>query len=319
MAEQRALGKSGLTTPPLMLGGNVFGWTIDQERSFAVLDAFVGGGGRIIDTADVYWQWKPGNSGGESEAIIGAWLTRRGRRDDVLIATKVGLLEGPGGTKLQPGRIAEAVEASLKRLQTDYIDLYFAHEDDADTSQEEVAHAFATLVKAGKVRAIGASNFTPARLTSALEIADRLGTPRYTVVEPLYNLMERGVYDGPLQDLCVREGIGVTPFFGLAQGFLTGKYRSAKDLEGSERAASVSKYLDARGDAVLGALDAVAGETGAVPAQVALAWMAVQPGVTAPIASATSVAQVEQLLGAMELALSADQLDRLDRASRGAA
>lgn len=315
MTNERALGDSGLTTPPLILGGNVFGWTADRETSFAILDAFVAGGGRMIDTADVYSAWVPGNQGGESETIIGEWLAARGRRDDVLVATKVGMDLG-GTTGLAPGRIATAVEASLKRLQTDVIDLYFAHRDDTETPLEDTLEAFDRLVKAGKVRAIGASNYNAERLEQALEISTTNGLARYTVLQPLYNLVERDKFEGALQDLCLARHIGVVPYYALASGFLTGKYRSTADVAGKARGSVVEKYLNERGLRVLAALDEVAREAGAAPAQVALAWLAAQPAVTAPIASATSVAQVEDLLGAMRLELTLDQIARLDAAGK---
>ena len=311
---ERKLGNSGLTTPALILGGNVFGWTADQPTSFAVLDAFVGGGGRMIDTADMYSTWVPGHQGGESESAIGAWLAARGRRDDVLIATKVGM--ELGGTKgLAPKRIAAAVEGSLKRLRTDYIDLYFAHLDDRDTPLEAALEAFDRLVRAGKVRAIGASNYDAARLAQALDISAARKLAAYCTLQPQYNLMDRS-FEGALQKICLERNIAVVPYFALAAGFLTGKYRSEADLAGKARAGMVKQHLTPRGWKVLAALDEVAAEVRARPAQVALAWLAAQPAVAAPIASATSVAQVEELLGAMRLELAAEQLAALDRASR---
>ncbi|HEY8554071.1 MAG TPA: aldo/keto reductase [Burkholderiales bacterium] len=312
---ERELGRSGLKTPPLVLGGNVFGWTADQPASFAILDAFVAGGGRMIDTADAYSTWVPGHSGGESESIIGAWLAARGRRDDVLIATKVGMEMG-GSKGLAPDRIAAAAEASLRRLRTDYIDLYFAHIDDRDTPLEETLAAFDRLVRDGKVRAIGASNYEAPRLAQALDISARSRLAAYTVLQPAYNLMERTGFEGRLQALCRERGLGVVPYFGLASGFLTGKYRGEADLAGRPRAGMVKKYLTPRGFKVLEALEIVARAQRATMTQVALAWVAAQPGVTAPIASATSVAQVEELLGAMRIALNAEQLALLDAASR---
>ena len=315
MTTQRTLGESGLTTPPLILGGNVFGWTIDRTESLAVLDAFIAGGGRMVDTADVYSVWKPGNAGGESEAIIGDWLAGRGRRDDVLIATKVGMKpDGPGA--LSAERIAAGVEASLKRLRTDYIDLYFAHRDDAETPLEVTLAAFDRLVTAGKVRAIGASNYDAERLSRALQISRHQGLAHYSVLQPQYNLLVREQFEGPLQDLCVAEGIAVVPYYGLASGFLTGKYRQPADAAGKARGKAAEKYMTDEGWRVLAALDQVAAEAGAKPAQVALAWLAAQPAVAAPIASATSVAQVEELLGSLWLDLSPEQLARLDAASR---
>lgn len=312
----RNLGKSGLKTSKLVLGGNVFGWNVDQETSFAILDRFVEGGGTMIDTADSYSAWVPGHSGGESEAVIGNWLASRGRRDDVLIATKVGMLPGEGGEGLKPARIAAAVEASLKRLKTDYIDLYYAHQDDAETPVEAVMEAFGALVKAGKVRALGASNFTAERLGEALAISAHESLPGYTVLQPEYNLMTRDSFEGALQDLCVQHDIGVLPYYGLASGFLTGKYRSEADLKRDIRSGSVAGFLNDRGYAVLAAMDEVAAETGATLAQIALAWAAEQPGVVAPIASATSVKQVDELMGVLKTDLSAEQCARLDAASR---
>jgi len=314
MTEQRALGSSGLTTPPLILGGNVFGWTADQATSFAILDAFVAGGGRMIDTADVYSVWAPGNVGGESETIIGCWLAHRGRRDDVLIATKVGMKpDGPGA--LTADRIAACVEASLQRLQTDYIDLYFAHRDDAETPLDVTLGAFDRLVRAGKVRAIGASNYDAARLALALESSEKHGLAQYTVLQPHFNLLARDLFEGPLQELCLANNIGVVPYYGLASGFLTGKYRQPSDLQDKARKYAAEKYMHDFGLGVLHALDRVAAETGATLAQIALAWLAEQPAITAPIASATSVTQVEELLGAMRLRLTDAQRSILNKAS----
>jgi aryl-alcohol dehydrogenase-like predicted oxidoreductase len=314
MTIQRKLGDSGLSTPPLILGGNVFGWTIDRAASFAVLDAFVAGGGRMVDTADVYSVWAPGNVGGESETIIGEWLTNRGRRDDILIATKVGMK--PDGPKaLSAERIATCVEASLKRLRTDYIDLYFAHRDDAETPLEVTLTGFDRLIRAGKVRAIGASNYEATRLKQTLEISKERGLARYTVLQPHYNLLAREKFEGPLQDLCVAQGVAVVPYYGLASGFLTGKYRTPADLAGKTRATAAGKYLNDFGLGVLSALDKVATEAHSTSSAVALAWLAAQPSVAAPIASATSVAQVKELLAAMRLNLTAEQLSALDAAS----
>jgi aryl-alcohol dehydrogenase-like predicted oxidoreductase len=311
MVAMRQLGKSGLMTPPLVLGGNVFGWTADRDRSFEILDRFVARGGTMIDTADVYSSWVPGNQGGESETIIGEWLKRRGRRDDVLIATKVGYDEG-----LAADRIAEAVDRSLARLGTEYIDLYYSHKDDPAVPLEETLGAFDRLVKAGKVRAIGASQIDADRLGEALDVSAREGLAAYSVLQTWYNLVERGRYEGALADLVAERGLGMVAFYGLASGFLTGKYRSAADLGKSPRGGGMDKYLDGRGLRVLAALDEVVGELGATPAQVALAWFAAQPAVTAPIASATSVGQLDELLGAVELELRPEQLDLLNAASR---
>ena len=316
MIEMRNLGSSGLKTPKLVLGGNVFGFTVKGPEAFAILDRFVAAGGTMIDTADVYSAWAPGNRGGESETMLGEWLARRGRRDDVLIATKVGLLAGEGGEKLQAGRIAAAVEASLRRLQTDYIDLYYAHRDDDKTPLDETLGAFDRLVKAGKVRVIGASNYSAERLAQALEISRREGLARYEVLQPELNLLVRDRFEGPLQQLCIRENIGVLPYYGLASGFLTGKYRSRDDLGKSVRGGGMSRYLEAGGLAVIDVLEQIARETGGTPAQIALAWVAAQPGVAAPIASATSLRQLDELLGSLEISLSEEQLRRLDAASR---
>jgi aryl-alcohol dehydrogenase-like predicted oxidoreductase len=307
----RRLGSTDLKIAPLVLGGNVFGWTADRAASFAVLDAFVAGGGTMIDTADVYSAWVDGHQGGESESMIGEWLKASGKRDDVLIATKVGMLPGEGGEKLAPARIAAAAEASLKRLGTDRIDLYYAHQDDDSQTQEAVLEAFGKLVDAGKVRVIGASNFHAARLKSAVEAAKTSDLPRYHVLQPEYNLVSRTKFEGELQDYCVTENIGVLPYYGLASGFLTGKYRTKDDLGQSVRGGRMGELLEGTGKAVLDAMDSVVEATGATHAQVALAWLIAQPGVTAPIASATSVKQVEDLLPAMTLELSKDQLDAL--------
>ena len=310
----RRVGSSDLQIAPLVLGGNVFGWTADRDASFAVLDAFIEGGGTMIDTADVYSAWVRGHQGGESEAVIGDWLRQSGKRDKVLIATKVGMLPGEGGEKLAPARIAAACEASLKRLGTDRIDLYFAHQDDKSVPQEAVLEAFAKLVTAGKVRVLGASNFHAARLKSANEKARAAGLPRYDVLQPEYNLVSRTKFEGELQDYCVEQNVGVMPYYGLASGFLTGKYRSRDDLSKSVRGGRMGDLLEGKGKAVLDAMDGVADETGATVAQIALAWLIAQDGITAPIASATSVAQLEELLPAMTLSLSAAQRDRLTNA-----
>ena len=310
MADMRPLGDSGLTTPGLVLGGNVFGFTVRGEEGFGILDRFVEAGGTMVDTADIYSSWVPGNVGGESETFLGEWLRRRGRRDDVLIATKVGYDKG-----LAPERIAEAAEASLRRLGTDYVDLYYAHKDDAGTPLEETLAAFDRLVRDGKVRAIGASNYSAERLAEALDTSGREGLARYTVLQPEHNLMARDRFEGPLQQLCLERGLGVLPYFGLASGFLTGKYRSEADLGKSVRGSGMARYLDEKGLAVLATLDSVAAETKATPAQVALAWLAAQPGVTAPIASATSLGQLDELLGVLTLELSADQVESLSAAA----
>lgn len=309
----RTLGRSDLKTPRLVLGGNVFGWTVSGEEAFDILDRFVEAGGTMIDTADVYSAWVPGHKGGESETLLGEWLRRRGRRDDVLIATKVGMLPMGEGARLNPARIAEAAEASMKRLGT-HIDLYYAHQDDAETPLAETLAGFDALVKAGKVRAIGASNYSAARLNEALDISEREGLARYEVLQPEYNLMVRDKFEDGRAQVCVERKVGALPYFGLASGFLTGKYRSADDKGKSVRGGKMDAYLNDRGFAVLAALDAVAAEAAATPAQVALAWLAARPGVTAPIASATSRAQLDELLGVLTLELTAEQVERLTAA-----
>jgi len=316
--ESRNLGASGLSIAPLILGGNVFGWTADKATSFRILDRFAehasDHGKVMIDTADVYSAWVPDHKGGESETVIGEWLRTSGKRDQVLIATKVGMLEGEGGKLLEPSRIAAAAEASLARLGVDTIDLYFAHQDDAATPQEDVLAAFGKLIDAGKVHTIGASNFSAMRLKSALDLARTHGLPHYRALQNEYNLVSRHKVEGELQNLCVEHNIGIVPFYGIANGFLTGKYRSPADFGKSVRGGRMQAYLDGKGPAVLAALDQVAAETGATLVQIALAWLAAQPGVTAPIASATSPEQLEELLGYWEVTLTEDQLDRLTAA-----
>jgi aryl-alcohol dehydrogenase-like predicted oxidoreductase len=297
------------------VGGNVFGWTIDEKRSFEVLDAFFAGGATMIDTADVYYAYAPGNVGGESETIIGRWMKERGNRDRVQVATKVGLLEVGGAKGLQPAVIEAAVEASLRRLGTDYVDLYFAHSDDESVPQEEVARTFDRLVQSGKVRLLGASNFRQDRLESALRISDDLGLTGYTVYQPQLNLMAASAFPAQYRSFCAERGMGVLTFFALASGFLTGKYRRLEDVRNSSRASALSRYFNARGQAVLSALDHVSAETGATPAQIALAWIIATPGVTGPIVSATSVEQVESLLPAVTLRLDDAQMALLDQAA----
>lgn len=312
----RTLGGSGLRTPRLVLGGNVFGWTAGREESFAILDRFVGAGGTMIDTADAYSVWVPGHKGGESESLIGEWLKRRGRRDDVLIATKVGMLpwDGKGGGVLDPAKILASCDASLARLGVDAIDLYYAHQDDRETPLVDQLAAFDTLVKAGKVRALAASNYSAARLDEALDISAHEGLARYEVLQNEYNLMTRDKFEGALQRVCLDRNVGALPFYGLASGFLTGKYRGEADKAKSVRGGRMDAYLNGRGFFMLEALDEVAAETGATPAQVALAWVAAQPGITAPIASATSRAQLDELLGVLTLVLSEEQVERLTEA-----
>ena len=314
MTQLRRIGATDLHTPPMVLGGNVFGWTADEATSHAILDRFVGAGGTMIDTADVYSAWVAGHQGGESEAVIGRWLKASGRRGDVLIATKVGMLPGDGGKGLAPDRIAAACDASLARLGVETIDLYYAHCDDDSVPQAEVLGAFQRLIEAGKVRHIAASNFHAMRLKSALDLATHQGLPHFRALQPEYNLVSRHRFEGELQDLCITHNLGVLPYYGLAAGFLTGKYRSTEDLKQSVRGANLAKLLEGKGAAVLAAMDAVVAETGASHAQVALAWLAAQPGVTAPIASATSPAQLDELIGGWTLTLDPDQLGRLTEA-----
>ncbi len=313
--DMRALGGSGLETPRLVLGGNVFGWTATGEEAFAILDRFAEAGGTMIDTADVYSAWVPGHKGGESETLLGEWIRRRGGSKGIMIATKVGMLPMGEPARLEGARIAAAAEASLGRLGIEAIDLYYAHQDDEETPLADTLAGFDGLVRDGKVRALGASNYSAARLAEALDISEREGLARYEVLQPEYNLMSREKYEGALQDLCVERNIGVLPYFGLASGFLTGKYRSEADFGKSVRGDRMNAYLNDRGRRVLASLDEVAAETDATPAQVALAWLAAQPGVVAPIASATSVRQLEELLGVLTLDLNAEQIERLGAAA----
>jgi aryl-alcohol dehydrogenase-like predicted oxidoreductase len=309
--QKRPLGRSGISIAPLVLGGNVFGWTADEAASFAILDAFADEGFSCIDTADVYSAWVPGHSGGESETVIGKWLKARGRRDDVVIATKVAMW--PVHPGLSAANIKTAVEDSLRRLQTDYIDLYQSHKDDIDTPQDETARAYGDLIAEGKVRAIGASNFEPGRLTSALQAAAEAGVPRYETLQPLYNLSDRAGFEAELAAVCKANDIAVIPFYGLASGFLTGKYRSEADFGKSVRGPRMAKYLDDRGRRILAALDEVSAELGATDAQVALAWLMTK--ITAPLASATSVDQLRDIAGAARITLSAEAVAKLDAAS----
>jgi aryl-alcohol dehydrogenase-like predicted oxidoreductase len=310
----RPLGRSGLMVPPLCFGGNVFGWTVDQAGGERLLDALMAQGLNFIDTADVYSRWAPGHTGGESETLIGHWLKARGGRDKVVIATKVGIDMGEGRKGLSARYIRAAVDDSLKRLQTDYIDLYQAHIDDTETPLEETLGAFGELIAAGKVRAIGASNYSAERLEQALALSAEHGLPRYESLQPHYNLYERGKFEGPTARACLEHGVGVIPYFSLAAGFLTGKYRSPADVQGA-RGGAVKDMLNPRGFAILAALDAVSAQLGARPAQVALAWLMAQPAVTAPIASATSEAQLQDLVAATTLSLPQDALAALDAAS----
>lgn len=316
MTKKRTLGRSGLDVSPLCFGGNVFGWTIDEATSFSLLDAWIDAGFNFIDTADVYSTWVPGHTGGESETILGNWFKKSGKRDRVVLATKVGKPMGPGKVGLKPAYLREAVEASLKRLQTDRIDLYQSHDDDADTPLEDTLGAFADLIREGKVRAIGASNFTAPRLAAALDTSERLGLPRYESLQPLYNLHDRAVFEEALGPLCLERGVGVINFYALAAGFLTGKYRTPEDASKSARGKNtVAKYLNERGLRILAALDEVAARYAATPAQVAIAWQIARPGITSPIASATSLAQVAQLVAAANLKLDAAATKALDEAS----
>lgn len=312
----RPLGRSGLQVAPLAFGGNVFGWSADEATSFSLLDAFVDAGFNLVDTADVYSRWVPGHSGGESETVIGRWLRKSGKRHSVVIATKVGMDMGNGNKGLSRQHIARSIDASLKRLQTDHVDLYQSHADDAETSFEETFEAYAKLVEAGKVRVIGASNHEADRLAAALDVSERDGLPRYESLQPHYNLVERARFEAALEPLCRERGIGVINYYGLASGFLSAKYRSEADLDKSKaRGASVRKYLDPKGLRVVDALRDVAGRHGVSPATVAIAWLIARPSITAPIASATSVAQLHELLDAATLQLDSDAIGQLDAAS----
>jgi aryl-alcohol dehydrogenase-like predicted oxidoreductase len=313
--QKRKLGKSNLEIAPLVFGGNVFGWTVDEPASFKILDAFLDAGFNCVDTADVYSKWKPGNTGGESEIIIGNWFNARGNRSKVILASKCGLEMAPDKKGLSKAYILRAVEDSLKRLQTDYIDLYQSHRDDNVTPVDETMEAHAQLVKAGKIRVVGASNFNAERLKASLDASAKAGIPRYETLQPLYSLVERKEFEGPLQDLCVKQGIGVIPYYSLASGFLTGKYRTEADLAGKARAAGAGKYLNAKGLGILKALDDAAKSHNATLAQVALAWLLAQPAVAAPIASATSLEQLADILKSTTLKLDAGTLAALDKAS----
>ncbi|MBP1871215.1 aryl-alcohol dehydrogenase-like predicted oxidoreductase [Ensifer adhaerens] len=314
--EKRRLGRTDLAIAPLVFGGNVFGWTADEKTSFALLDAFFDAGLNAIDTADVYSSWAPGNQGGESETIIGKWRKQSGHsRDKAVIVTKVGSELGPERKGLSRRWILQAVEDSLKRLQTDYIDLYLSHWPDPETPYEETLAAYDQLLSDGKVRAIGASNLNSLQLREALDVAASGGLPRYAVLQPEYNLYDRDSFDGPVRDLCVSEEIGVISYFGLARGFLSGKYRTHKDLEGSVRGSGVEKYLDGRGMRILGVLDELAEETGATQAEIALAWVRNRKGITAPIASATNLDQLASLIRSAELTLSDEAMRKLNDVS----
>ena len=311
MVEKRQIGDSGIAVAPLALGGNVFDWTADEKTSFAILDAFVDAGGTMIDTADVYSAWVPGHKGGESEALIGRWLKRDpAKRDQVVIATKVGFMAG-----LKPETIAPSCDASLERLGVDKIDLYYQHKDDESVPLADSLGEFDQLVKAGKIRAIGISNFTPNRANAAVETALRLGLAPPVALQTWYNMVEREKLEGELRDVAIAHGLGIFPFYSLANGFLTGKYRSKEDLDKSPRGLRNIGYLEGRGQRVLEALDTVSEQAGQPLATVAIAWTMAQPGITAALASATTLDQLRELTAAMDLALTADQLALLDAAS----
>ncbi len=314
--EKRTLGRTGLSIAPLVFGGNVFGWTADEKTSFQLLDRFADAGFNAIDTADVYSSWAPGNSGGESETIIGKWLKQSGRaRDEVVIVTKVGSDLGEGRKGLSERWILQAVEDSLRRLQTDHIDLYLSHWPDAETPYDETLGAYDKLLSQGKVRHVGASNLNASQLRAALDVSAANGLPRYDVLQPEYNLYDRASFDGALRNLCIAEEIGVITYYSLASGFLSGKYRSHKDLDASVRGGGVERYLDGRGMRILGALDQVAAETGSTQAEIALAWIMARKGVTAPIASATSLAQLDSLIKSASVSLSDEACRLLNEAS----
>src|SRR5579863_750757 len=312
--QPRTLGKSDISFPPIVFGGNVFEWTVDEAMSLRLIDRFVERGFFAIDTADVYSVWVPGHRGGESESTIGKWLKRGGRRDRIVIATKVGM-EMPSGKGLSRAHILASAEESLRRLSTDYIDLYQAHRDDLSVELEETLAAFAELIEKGKVRAIGASNYTAPRLAQALAVARAKGLPEYVSLQPPYSLVNRSEFEGGLQQLCLKEGIGVIPYYVLAAGFLTGKYRQASDIEGRARADVVARVFDRHGLAILAEMDKIAEAHRASVAQVALAWALAQPAITAPIVSATNLAQLDEILGATEVKLDAGTLARLNQVS----
>ena len=314
--QTRKLGRSTLQVSPLAFGGNVFGWTTDEATSFKLLDRFVDEGFNFIDTADMYSKWVPGNKGGESETIIGKWLKKTGKRDKVVVATKVGMEMAPDKKGLSPAYIKSAVEDSLKRLQTDYIDLYQSHTDDAATPLADTLGAYDKLIKAGKVRVIGASNYSAERFEEALAVSKKNSLPRYESMQPNYNLIDRGDFEAKMQDVCVKNDVGVISYFSLASGFLTGKYRSEADLSKGPRGQMVKKYLNDKGFKVLAALDSVAKETSSTAGRVALAWVLAQPSIAAPIASATTLPQLDDLFAATRLKLDAGALQRLDAASR---
>ncbi|MGO4870053.1 MAG: aldo/keto reductase [Roseiarcus sp.] len=317
--QKRRLGRTDLSIAPVVFGGNVFGWTADKATSFALLDRFAAAGLDAIDTADVYSAWAPGNRGGESETILGEWMKARGKRNAMTVITKVGSQMGLGKKGLGARYIEEAVEASLKRLQIETIDLYLSHWPDEAIPHEETLGAYQRLIAKGKIRCCGASNFSAAQLAAALQASRAQGLPRYEVLQPEYNLYDRGGFEGALRDLCVAEEIGVITYYSLAKGFLTGKYRTPADLGQSPRGGGVSGYLNPRGRRIVDALASIASRHGAKSAEVALAWLIAQPGVTAPIASATSLGQVDSLIRAATLTLSAADLAALDSAAAPAA
>ncbi len=312
---QRKLGHSGIEVAPFALGGNVFGWTADEDMSFSILDAFSSSGFNLIDTADIYSNWVPGLKGGESETILGKWLARGGKRDKIVLATKVGMEMAPGRKGLSKQYITEAVEASLRRLNTDYIDLYQSHQDDPETPIEETLDTYDHLIKQGKVRAIGASNFTAARLEASLQVGSSKGLPAYQTFQPHYNLYDRAEFESAARGVCEKHNIGVLSYFSLANGFLTGKYRTPEHLRTSARSDAVKPYMNPRGMRILAALDEVGLGLGKTPAQIALAWLIAQPTVAAPIASATSLAQLDDLMAAAHLNLPSEAIAMLNKAS----
>jgi len=312
---KRKLGKTGIEIAPLVFGGNVFGWTVDEAMSFNLLDAFAEAGFNSVDTADAYSKWVPSHVGGESEKILGAWMKRNGNRNKIVVATKVGMDMGDGKKGLSKSHILRSAEDSLKRLQTDYIDLYQSHIDDPDTPFEETLEAYAELIRQGKVRAIGASNHKGERLAAALAVSKKSGLPAYQTLQPNYSLIERAEYESDLEPICEREGLGVINYFPLAGGFLTGKYRTEADLAGKARARNVTKYLNERGLKIIGALDQVAKKYNATPARISLAWLLARPSVTAPIVSATNLDQLKDLIPSVDLTLDKESIEYLNRAS----
>jgi aryl-alcohol dehydrogenase-like predicted oxidoreductase len=313
--KKRKLGKTGLEIAPLVFGGNIFGWTVDQPTSFKLLDAFAAAGFNSVDTADVYSKWVPGHTGGESEIIIGEWMKRSGNRNKIIVASKVGMDMGDGRKGLSKSHILRSAEDSLRRLQTDYIDLYQSHVDDPDTPLEETLGAYAELIRQGKVRAIGASNHKAERLATALETSRKSGLPAYQTLQPNYSLIERAEYESNLEPVCEKEGLGVINYFPLAGGFLTGKYRSEKDVAGKARARNVTKHLNERGFQILAALDQVAKKYNATPARISLAWLLARPSITAPIVSATNLEQLKDLVSSVDLVLDGESIQFLNHAS----